>query len=883
MARQSALFTAFRSLGKVTDSSPFAIAYSQNYAQVVVGLGNYFNILDCPSLKSLLMSPCMESPITCTACHKRLIFVGHQNETMSIWNRLEKVGLYHVDGIPKLFLNIGATSICLTDKAIQVIQTGCKPKRLRIEDTPTAVCHPETCLDKIVIGTFKGQLEIWDYSTRNCVKKLTCLIFNSTPISALSICSSSWNTLFVGTEDGKIFIVDIEDDELLDKFEHAPEDGGITSLTYAAWGLSMLASTTENGLIALWDLENQTLSSMVETAHLGRIVKAEFIKNEPLLLTSGDDNSLVCWQIHPKEKTCIELRARKGIPGPISKVAYYDDESKDIIASGNFSKQGSVGRISRHISDKVLLFSDRHQDIGPLVDISWCFAKHFDWPAVISCHEGSSDVHIWSGHGRVLTKKNLTLQPSNRQSAPKIARRMVMPEATAVCVSPCGNFGFVGYYSGEIHRFNLQSTIHSGELLFNKGGVSQAAHGSPVKQILVSSPTTIVTACAQQIRVWDYHAKKVLCSYFVGDDDESEVMKLAAYGSLVAIGQMDGSVILLDVVTKKTVRWYEVGSEVTALEFHSDGKRILIASKSDCALRVYDILSNVLVDWLVFDTHITAMAMRTDLLLCLADRQGRVDVWVDNNLLGDSFSVTKAVDQPFKFSDFVAFSHIPSSDKQDENLHGSELIPVAPGLITLSGLPPDLLGSILAHEEIRSRTVPVKKVESVETPFFLPTKFAGTLVNFAAPEPIEAEEDHSRLKKSAADPKAEEHLSNFQRLLRKKDHEATLRALQTMSPAGINLVFAELGDMAGSGSQEILLVLKFFDHFIQEKTHSDFIQTLLLLFLESHSEELRKMGKKGVSCLQRIQNTTEINWKNIDTQFQRSIFYLKFLTQLQVV
>lgn len=33
---------------------------------------------------------------------------------------------------------------------------------------------------------------------------------------------------------------------------------------------------------------------------------------------------------------------------------------------------------------------------------------------------------------------------------------------TAVCLSRCGNYGIVGYHSGKIEKYNMQSGLHRG-------------------------------------------------------------------------------------------------------------------------------------------------------------------------------------------------------------------------------------------------------------------------------------------------------------------------------------------------------------------------------------------------------------------------------------
>lgn len=52
-------------------------------------------------------------------------------------------------------------------------------------------------------------------------------------------------------------------------------------------GTNTLISTTKSGEMAIWDLEKQKLISLEQNAHGGPIVSAQFLFNEPILVTSG--------------------------------------------------------------------------------------------------------------------------------------------------------------------------------------------------------------------------------------------------------------------------------------------------------------------------------------------------------------------------------------------------------------------------------------------------------------------------------------------------------------------------------------------------------------------------------------------------------------------
>ena len=66
-------------------------------------------------------------------------------------------------------------------------------------------------------------------------------------------------------------------------------------------GTPVMASGTTSGHVVLWDLEKKQTISMVDKAHSGSVTGMKFFHKQPLLVTSGPDNSL-------KVKTFIFLK-----------------------------------------------------------------------------------------------------------------------------------------------------------------------------------------------------------------------------------------------------------------------------------------------------------------------------------------------------------------------------------------------------------------------------------------------------------------------------------------------------------------------------------------------------------------------------------------------
>jgi U3 small nucleolar RNA-associated protein 21 len=69
--------------------------------------------------------------------------------------------------------------------------------------------------------------------------------------------------------------------------------------TFSSDGPPTLASASETGHISLWDLgSGGRLLHTVRGAHEGCVSALEWISGQPILISSGDDNSVkVCFEI----------------------------------------------------------------------------------------------------------------------------------------------------------------------------------------------------------------------------------------------------------------------------------------------------------------------------------------------------------------------------------------------------------------------------------------------------------------------------------------------------------------------------------------------------------------------------------------------------------
>ncbi|TNN23461.1 WD repeat-containing protein 36 [Liparis tanakae] len=157
----------------------------------------------------------------------------------------------------------------------------------------SAMMHPSTYLNKVLLGSSQGALQLWNIKTS---KLLFTFAGWSAGVTVLQQ-SPAVDVVGVGTATGRIIIHNIRLDETLMSFTQ--DWGPITSLAFRTGpelmvinGPPVLASGSPQGHIAFWDLERRQLVTQHRHAHKTAIAAATFLHGEPLLITNGADNAI---------------------------------------------------------------------------------------------------------------------------------------------------------------------------------------------------------------------------------------------------------------------------------------------------------------------------------------------------------------------------------------------------------------------------------------------------------------------------------------------------------------------------------------------------------------------------------------------------------------
>lgn len=368
------------------------------------------------------------------------------------------------------------------------IESGVFRERIELHKgfTPTNVLHPPTYLNKVLIASEEGELQLWNVRSRRCVytfKSIRSLITRGTTITAIAH-SSAVDVIALGTSTGQIIVLNIREDVVLATFKHASNDGGVTALSFrsedGAGGVPLLASGSGSGTIVFWDLQNAKLHSKLTHGHDGGVVSAAFLPRQPVLVTSGRDNAVKQWLLDTVDGSARLLRCRQGHTSPPSSISFYggmtvattadgvDSEKNCQLLSGGSDRtlrlfhtarpehavefsQGSIQKRAKQLG-----IDARALKLPPVVAVTSSDARHRFWGNVLTAHENHDAAYVWSFHNRRLCgsgkkrgdrhKRPLALRPGNESG-----------NVTCVAISLCGNMGIVGTSSGSIFKYNLQS------------------------------------------------------------------------------------------------------------------------------------------------------------------------------------------------------------------------------------------------------------------------------------------------------------------------------------------------------------------------------------------------------------------------------------------
>jgi U3 small nucleolar RNA-associated protein 21 len=465
--------------------------------------------------------------------------------------------------------------------------------QLRSDVQVTALIHPPTYLNKIVVACSDGTLQIWNIRTAK-------MIFQSesfgTQITSL-VSSPVIDVVAVGLLDGSIFLYHLRANERLMALK---QEGRVSAISFRTDGKQIMASANGEGSIAFWNLEKGKIQHVQRMAHSTGITSMQFLNGQPILVTAGADNALRQWIFESLDGVPRILRERSGHHAPPTAIQFYGETSHFLLSASRdrslrgFSlysdaqtaelSQGAVQSLANKTHARV-----DDLKLPEIIAMASQSTREKDWDNILTAHKNDAAARSWRWEKRRLGSH---LFKTSDKAAVK-----------AVAISQCGNFGLVGSNLGCIDAYNMQSGLHRKTYKSAENPHTKAISGLLVDAL---NKTLLSVSLDGQVKTWDFHKATLLNTVNLGIG----ITSLQAHHSsdLVALSCDDFCVRIFDVETQKVVRelWGHQ-NRISSVTFSNDG-RWLVTAALDSTIRTWDLPTGHTID-----------AIRTDAVcVCVA-------------------------------------------------------------------------------------------------------------------------------------------------------------------------------------------------------------------------------------------------------------------------
>jgi U3 small nucleolar RNA-associated protein 21 len=645
MAASSRLFQPYRALGLVADGEACSLARRGTQNFLTVSNGRAWQVYKCERLTLALISPQMPTPVRALASKDDLTFAACEDGAIYVWNRTTCVRTLRpppsapggAEGRAALLLVLGDFLLAAEQGTgmlrIWSIRTGRLHSSIRVPggdggdggggQAPVfvALMHPATYVDKVLVALEGGALQLWNIRKQKLVHTFDGekAGWGGAEIECLEQ-SPAVDVVAVGLDDGKVCLHNLRYDTPLQAVRH--EEGAPTAVAFRTDSpdAGFMATGSDSGLIAIWDLGKRRLHSLLRGAHTARVTSLHFLHNEPVLVSVGADNALRMWIFDQPDGSGRLLRERQGHRRPPNLIGYYGSTTTASTAEGSDGTSlqllsAGADRTLRmfhavreqqsvEMSQKAELQRKRKRGpggpamrLGESIDadidgekgrrlpqvtaMASAETKERHWANVVTAHQDDPTVYTWRFDRRALAPHCLRQfdpsAPAPEGSAEAQLRVDTVPHSVAI--SMCGSFALVGTAGGAIFKYNLQSGQPRGAFPLAAAPTEKAGKFS---NIFTGDMRKLGKKKKRDRHASDAHAGPVVG---VGIDALNQTLLSAS---------MDGKLKWWDFLTHKLLAEEDIGSPAARMALHRDAGLAAVVC-DDLSVRVYDVAHRRLV------------------------------------------------------------------------------------------------------------------------------------------------------------------------------------------------------------------------------------------------------------------------------------------------
>jgi U3 small nucleolar RNA-associated protein 21 len=507
------------------------------------------------------------------------------------------------------------------------------------------VCNMPTFLNKIFVGRRDGWVEIWNTSTG----KLIYTILPPSPDCGAVTClqpTTALSLLAIAYSEGPLVIRNVLTDRPILRLNAGTEDAPVTCISFRSDGQGagqdgrkdgvMATATSVSGDITFWDLnKGGRIMGVLRGAHnppshnrdvRGGVSKVEFLAGQPVIVSSGLDNSLKSWIFDESPFSPVPriLHMRSGHAAPVRCLQFLPSDfdgaeggNKWLLSGGrdrslwgwSLRRDGQSTELSqgaiRKKARKMGILAGGSLSHGPTTTLEDLKAPEIT--CIASSLNRDGGMGAMPGKQAIWDKGNDKNKPTNAELSGMTGWESVVTahkddpwartwywgrkragrwafktgdgeNVSTVAISPCGSFALVGSVAGGIDMFNLQSGRH--------------------RQRFPSrlTPAQLRQVKMQQLRALDEVNKlqtRSRTTFAPGTGRHTKAVTGIVVDSLnrtVISCSLDGTIKLWDFVTGNLVDqidWAPM-TKITACRYHPANDLIAFAC-DDYSIRVVDI------------------------------------------------------------------------------------------------------------------------------------------------------------------------------------------------------------------------------------------------------------------------------------------------------
>ncbi|EEY22137.1 U3 small nucleolar RNA-associated protein [Verticillium alfalfae VaMs.102] len=779
------------------------------------------------------------------------------------------------------------------------------------------VTNMPTYLNKIFVGRKDGWVEIWNVSTG----KLIYTILPPSPDCGSVTClqpSPALSLLAIAYSKGPLVVHNILPDKSIIQVNAGNEYEPVNAISFRTDGMGaghdgrkdgvMATATAATGDVTFWDLNHGgRVMGVLRSAHnppveegakvRGGVSKIEFLSGQPVIVTSGMDNSLKTWMFDESPFSPIPriLHQRSGHAAPVKCLQFLPTDfdgaeagNKWLLSGGqdrslwgwSLRRDGQSTELSqgniRKQAKKHGILSTRALAHGPTTSLEdlkapeiTCIASSLNrdggigaipgkqpiwqkrrdnkaqrldaeisgmtgWESVVTAHVDDSFARTWFW-GR------------------KKAGRWAFPtgdgaHVSTVAISPCGTFALVGSVEGGIDMYNLQSGIHRQRF-----------------------PAKLTPAQAREIRIQQLKA---------GDDS----IQVAGGGFLQGTGRhtkavtgiivdsmnkhivscsLDGKIKFWDFLTGRLLQQIDWAPMVgiTGGRYHA-GNDLLVFACDDLSIRVVDLETKKTIRefwgfWDLPTSHlIDAIRLEKASPPALSTNfreGGGTTTYADASGEGSKGLVEAAFDDE-------------AEPEEDDPTVAPAIDQLSSDMMTLSLVPKSRWQTLLHLDLIKQRNKPTEAPKVPEkAPFFLPSTSGGKPVPALEGAADTAPESTSRITKHELGRVQEIFTSRLMDGAVSGDYVDFIEHLKSLSPstADLELRSLSIGDMSGNETNGLVHFIKALTSRLKSRRDYELTQAWMTVFLRLHFDVVME-NEASLAALQEWKAMQESECARLD-------------------